>query len=328
MASRSKNKTATKKSGAKRAARELAAPKPEAGKRGKAAGRGPAHPSATELVIITGLSGSGKGTALKAFEDLGYYSVDNLPIELIPKFAELVKGAPNIGRAALVVDIRERAALEQLPAMFARLQRQLQTRLLFLEADDAVLIRRFSETRRPHPLGTRQSVAESIRSERERLEPIREVADPIINTGKFNVHDLRATIHETFGAEAKENSILVQVSSFGFRHGVPTDSDLVFDVRFLPNPNYIPEFKEKTGKHAGVARYIRSFPQTGEFIERISELLIYLLPHYIKEGKSYLTISFGCTGGHHRSVMMAIEMKKRLEAAGYRVKQTHRDIKK
>lgn len=283
----------------------------------------------TELVIITGLSGSGKGTTLKAFEDLGYYSVDNLPIELIPKFAELTKSAPNIGRAALVVDIREGSALERFPALYKRIRSQIPTRLLFLEADDDVLQRRFSETRRPHPLGTKASVEANVRRERERLEPIRKLAAPIINTSKFNVHELRETIHSTFGSDGRGTSkMLVQVNSFGFRHGIPQDSDLVFDVRFLPNPNYIPEFKEKTGKHASVARYIRSFPQTQEFIERISDLLVYLMPHYIGEGKNYLTISFGCTGGHHRSVMIAGEIRKRLAAAGYRVKENHRDIKR
>ncbi len=281
----------------------------------------------TELVIITGLSGSGKGTVLKAFEDLGYYSVDNLPIGLIPKFAELARDAPNIRRAALVVDIREGAALEQLPALLKRIRKQVPARLLFLEADDNVLIRRFSETRRPHPLGIGQSVAESVRTERERLAPIRKLADPIINTSKFNVHELRETIHKTFGS-TNEPNILVQVTSFGYRHGVPPDSDLVFDVRFLPNPNYIPAFKNLSGKHPSVARYIRSFPQTMEFIERISDLLVYLIPHYIREGKSYLTISFGCTGGHHRSVLIASEIRKRLGAAGFRVKETHRDVKK
>lgn len=282
----------------------------------------------TELVIITGLSGSGKGTVLKAFEDLGFYSVDNLPLGLIPKFAELAKSAPNIRRAALVVDIREGAALERFPALFKRIQQTIPTRLLFLEADDDTLIRRFSETRRPHPLGLDQSVAASVRRERERLAPIRNLADPIINTSKFNVHELRETIHREFRGQKREPEILVQVTSFGYRHGVPPDSDLVFDVRFLPNPNYIPAFKNLSGKHPSVARYIRSFPQTMEFIQRISDLLIYLLPHYIHEGKSYLTISFGCTGGHHRSVLIANEIRKRLNSAGFRVKETHRDVKK
>jgi RNase adapter protein RapZ len=287
-----------------------------------------AGPANTELVIITGLSGSGKGTVLKALEDLGYYSVDNLPIDLIPKFAELAKNAPTIRRAALVVDIREGAALERFPALFKRIRRQVPTRLIFLEAEESSLIRRFSETRRPHPLGTGQSVTASIRRERERLAPIRALADPIINTTKFNVHELRETIHHTFEGKKGLPEILVQITSFGYRHGIPADSDLVFDVRFLPNPNYVPAFKHLTGKHPGVARYIRSFPQTAEFIQRISDLLIYLLPHYIAEGKSYLTISFGCTGGHHRSVLIASEIRKRLAAAGFRAKETHRDAKK
>ncbi|MEQ1886709.1 MAG: RNase adapter RapZ [Bryobacteraceae bacterium] len=282
----------------------------------------------TELVIITGLSGSGKGTVLKALEDLGYYSVDNLPIDLIPKFAQLTKDAPNIRRAALVVDIREGKALNRFPKLFKQISKQVPTRLVFLEADDSSLIRRFSETRRPHPLGTGQSVAQSIRSEREQLEPIRKLADPIINTTKFNVHELRDLIHNTFGGQKSKPDVLVQVNSFGYRHGVPADSDLVFDVRFLPNPNYIPAFKNYSGKQPAVARYIRSFPQTQEFINRISDLLVYLIPHYIREGKSYLTISFGCTGGHHRSVLIASEIRKRLQAAGYRTKETHRDLKK
>jgi UPF0042 nucleotide-binding protein len=281
-----------------------------------------------EVVIITGLSGSGKGTALKAFEDLGYYSVDNLPIDLIPKFAELMKGAPKVRRAALVIDIREGFALERFPALFKKIRRLIPTRLVFLEADDEALIRRFSETRRPHPLGTEQSVTASIQHERERLEPIRQLADPILNTTQLNVHELRETIRGLFQGQKKPTGILVQVNSFGYRHGVPPDSDLVFDVRFLPNPNYIPAFKNLTGKHPSVARYIRSFPQTAEFISRISDLLVYLLPHYVAEGKSYLTISFGCTGGHHRSVMIASEIRKRLAGAGYRVKETHRDVKK
>jgi UPF0042 nucleotide-binding protein len=288
---------------------------------------GPAAPQ-TELVIITGLSGSGKGTVLKALEDLGYYSVDNLPIGLIPKFAELAEAVPNVRKAAIVVDIREGSALDRFPALYKRLRRKVATRLLFLEADEATLIRRFSETRRPHPLGADQSVASSVRLEKERLKPIRRLADPIINTSKYNVHELRETIHRAFRGQKLKPEILIQVTSFGFRHGVPTESDLVFDVRFLPNPNYIAAFKALSGKNPGVARYIRSFPQTTEFIERISDLLVYLLPHYIAEGKSYLTISFGCTGGRHRSVMIASEIRKRLATAGYRAKETHRDLQK
>jgi UPF0042 nucleotide-binding protein len=281
-----------------------------------------------ELVIITGLSGSGKATVLKAFEDLGYYAVDNLPIGLIPKFAELTKEAANVRRAALVVDIREGQTLQQFPAIFKKLRRQVAATLLFLEADDRTLVRRFSETRRPHPLGMEASVFKSIQNEREQLAPIRAVADHIINTSKFNVHELREVIGDKFQGGREEAKIRIDITSFGYRHGVPADSDLVFDVRFLPNPNYIPAFKNLSGKNPSVARYIRSFPQSVEFIDRISELLVYLIPHYIREGKSYLTIAFGCTGGHHRSVMIASEIRKRLARAGFKVKETHRDVKR
>ena len=281
-----------------------------------------------ELVIITGLSGSGKGTVLKCLEDLGYYSVDNLPIELIPKFAELTKDSPNIRAAALVVDIREREGLKDFPSLYGKIRRRIPTTLVFLEADDETLVRRFSETRRPHPLGTGRSVVKSIQSERRALASIRALADLVLNTSKFNVHELREAVQERFRGEREQSKIMVYVTSFGYRYGVPADSDLVFDVRFLPNPNYRPEFRKLSGRHPAVARYIRSFAQTVEFIDRISELLIYLLPHYIQEGKSYLTIAFGCTGGRHRSVMMADEIRRLLARAGFRVKTTHRDMNK
>jgi RNase adapter protein RapZ len=280
-----------------------------------------------ELVAITGLSGSGKASVLKALEDLGFYSVDNLPIELIPKFAELIRDNPAIRSAAIVVDIREGTGLKRFPEVLASLRRLVEAKLIFLEADDATLIRRFSETRRPHPLGAERSVAKSIALERTRLAPIRAAADLIINTSKFTVHELREFIGERFRGARDQSNILIYVTSFGYRNGVPADSDLVFDVRFLPNPNYIPRFKNLTGKNPGVARYISSFPQTREFIARISDLLIYLLPHYIAEGKSYLTIGFGCTGGQHRSVMIADEIHNRLAAAGFKAKVNHRDIK-
>lgn len=291
-----------------------------------AAKQTPAKLDLRELVIITGLSGSGKGTVLKVLEDMGFYSVDNLPIELIPKFAELTSVSPSIRRAALVVDIREGAALKRFPSMYRTLKRELRTTLVFLETADDMLVRRYSETRRPHPLGKDTTVPQSIEAERNALAPIRALADLTIDTSKFTVHELRDTVKQQFEGGADDGKIMIQVTSFGYRHGIPSDADLVFDVRFLPNPNYIPEFKPKTGRHPSVARYIRSFPQTQEFISRISELLQYLLPHYIREGKSYLTISFGCTGGQHRSVMMAEEFRKRLAKAGYKVKETHRDM--
>jgi UPF0042 nucleotide-binding protein len=278
-----------------------------------------------ELVIITGLSGSGKGTVLKCFEDMGYYAVDNLPLDLFPKFAELTKDAPNIRQAALVVDVREGEALQRFPAMYREVSSKVPTRLIFLEADDAALVRRFSETRRPHPLGQSRSVLKNVQAERHLLEELRSLATFSVNTSKFNVHELRALIEEQFSVSGKEGRLSIHVSSFGFRHGIQQDADLVFDVRFLPNPNYIPEFKPLTGKHPSVARYIRSFPQTQEFLARVTEMLTYLLPHYTKEGKSYLTIGFGCTGGQHRSVMIAEEVAKRLKRTGLPIKVQHRD---
>lgn len=277
------------------------------------------------LVIITGLSGSGKGSVLRVLEDLGFYSVDNLPIELIPKFAELTRRSREVPQAALVVDIREGTALERLPAMLRALRKQLPVQLVFLEAGDEALQRRFSETRRPHPLGTSETILESIRAERDTLKRIRRLADVIIDTSKFNVHELRRFVQDRFSGVTQQSSMLVAIHSFGYRFGVPPDSDLVFDVRFLPNPNYIPAFKGLTGRNPKVARYILSFPQTREFISRISDLLVYLIPHYAQEGKSYLTISFGCTGGHHRSVMIADAIGRNLAKAGCNVKVTHRD---
>jgi len=271
------------------------------------------------------MSGSGKASVLKAFEDLGYYCVDNLPVGLIPRFAELAGQSSEIDRTALVVDVREGRQLEELPAIIKSVKRIIPTRLLYLEASDAVLQRRFSETRRPHPLGTHTPVKTSLTAERRRLRAIRAHADLVLDTSKFNVHELRAHINELFQKKEKGRNILVSCVSFGFKHGVPDDADLVFDVRFLPNPHFIPEFRPLTGRHPKVAKYIRSFPQTAEFIQRISELLVYLLPHYIHEGKSYLTIAVGCTGGQHRSVMISEDVAKRLKKAGYRVKVVHRD---
>jgi UPF0042 nucleotide-binding protein len=283
--------------------------------------------SGADLVIITGMSGSGKLTALKAFEDLGFYAVDNLPIQLLPKFADLTCDSKTRRRAALIIDVREGESLGDFPKMYRRLKRRLSAALIFLDAEDEVLRRRYSETRRPHPLGSESTVLKSIKDERARLSTIAPLADLHIDTSRLNVHELRRVLSASFQGQ-QGSKIVVHVNSFGFRNGVPPDSDLVFDVRFLPNPNYIPEFKPLTGKHPSVARYIRSFPQTTEFINRISDLLIYLLPHYIREGKSYLTISFGCTGGRHRSVLIASEIYKNLKRAGFTVKEAHRDAKK
>ena len=291
---------------------------PGARKSAKKVETGPAKTSG-ELVIVTGMSGSGK---------LGFYSVDNLPLQLIPQFADLVKQSTQIERAALVIDVREGMRLDEFPAILKKVRRVLPTRVGFLEASEEALIRRFSETRRPHPLGRTETVLQSIRAERKRLDPIRNVADILLDTTKFNVHELRAHINAQFerAGEGAAPNLTISSVSFGFKNGVPADADLVFDVRFLPNPHFIPEFRKLTGRNPKVARYVRHFPQTAEFLDKVTELLEFLLPHYIKEGKSYLTVAFGCTGGQHRSVFIAEEMKKRLSADGYRVKAAHRDM--
>ncbi|HET6169567.1 MAG TPA: RNase adapter RapZ [Terracidiphilus sp.] len=279
-----------------------------------------------ELVIVTGISGAGKASALKAFEDLGYHAVDNLPLELLTEFAGLVGKSQEIERAVIVVDVREGQTLDQLPDILTQVKQVLPTRVVFLDAQDAVLVRRYSETRRPHPLRRSDTVERSIVEERQLLDPIRNVADTLIDTSNFNVHELRAQIQSRFGQEDQSKKLLVSCLSFGFKNGVPLDADLVFDVRFLPNPHFVPAFRKKTGKDPKVAAYVRGFPQTEEFLGKVTELMLYLLPHYVEEGKSYLTVGFGCTGGQHRSVMMAEEMTRRLRKAGYKVKPLHRDI--
>jgi RNase adapter protein RapZ len=281
-----------------------------------------------QLVILTGLSGSGKSTVLRAFEDMGYYCVDNLPVELIPIFAELhAAGQGDFARAALLVDAREGLQLEKLPGLLRHLRREYPIILVFIEAHEDALLRRYSETRRPHPLGKDFSVRESLHHERALMEPIRKLADVVIDTSQFNVHELRHFVDARFKSENKR-PLLVLLVSFGYKYGVPGDADLVFDVRFLPNPHFVPKLRAFSGQDAKVRRYIQSFPQTGEFLKRIEGLLVYLIPHYIEEGKSYLTIAFGCTGGRHRSVMMAEWMKHALEKRKYSTRILHRDIDK
>jgi UPF0042 nucleotide-binding protein len=280
------------------------------------------------FVVITGLSGSGKGSVLKTFEDLGFYCVDNLPVDLIPKFADLCsEPGGRIERTAVVVDIREGETLSQLPSLYQGLSRDnLKPSLVFLEASDEALMRRFEETRRPHPLGCDLPVREGIRLERTLMKPMRRLADAVIDTTRMNVHELREFIQARFGEVAERKAMLISVVSFGFRFGVPPDADLVFDVRFLPNPNYVPRLKNKTGRDLPVGRFMDSYPQTGEFTARVMDLLLYLLPHYIHEGKSYLTIAIGCTGGRHRSVALAERISRTLVREGYKSKAVHRDM--
>jgi len=288
----------------------------------------PKRHDARHLVILTGLSGSGKSTVLKAFEDMGFYCVDNLPVELIPIFAELhAAGQGDLARAALLVDAREGLQLEKLPPLLKHLKKDHPISLVFIEASDDALLRRYSETRRPHPLGKNFSVRESLRHERALMEPIRKLADVVIDSTQFNVHELRHFVTERFKNPDKR-PLMVSLVSFGYRYGVPSDADLVFDVRFLPNPHFVPRLRPFTGRDQKVRRYIRSFPQTGEFLRRIEGLLTYLIPHYIQEGKSYLTIAFGCTGGKHRSVSMAEWLRKSIAKRGYSAKVIHRDIEK
>jgi RNase adapter protein RapZ len=288
----------------------------------------PRNRNSRQLVLLTGLSGSGKGSILKTFEDLGFYCVDNLPVALIPAFSELyVEGVGEVERAALLVDAREGVGIKKLPEIYRKMKSERSVALVFVEASDEALLRRFSETRRPHPLGQDFSILEGIREERRRMAPIRRLADLTIDTTKFNVNELRRFILDRFESPGKR-PLMISVVSFGFRYGIPTEADLVFDVRFLPNPHFVPRLRPFSGKNPGVARYIRSFPQTGQFLRRIESLLLYLIPHYIREGKSYLTVALGCTGGRHRSVMLAEVIRRLLARKGYATKVVHRDLDK
>ena len=287
-------------------------------------------PTNRHFVVVTGLSGSGKSQAIKALEDLGYFCVDNLPTTLILTLSALSRHpGTEISKVAMVVDVREGKLLSQFPRVFRRLktERDLKATLLFLEANDATLIRRFSETRRPHPLGNRLSVVDGLEEERRQLDAIRQMADEIIDTSKMTVHSIRKQIMTLVRAKASGVEMIVTVLSFGFKHGLPLDSDLVFDVRFLPNPYFVARLKSKTGKHRSVANYLKKFPETQGFLDRVTGLLSFLVPQYLNEGKSYLTIAIGCTGGRHRSVSIAEELSKKLtDTEGVQLKLRHRDI--
>ncbi len=284
----------------------------------------------SRFVVLTGLAGSGKSQAIKALEDLGYFCVDNLPIELLPMLADLtLRAGTEIARAAVVVDIREGKMLQEFPKAFKRLQQKghLNPVLIFLEAAEATLVRRFSETRRPHPLAPDRSAIEGIREEKKALQPVRRLADHIVDTSEMTVHELRHAFTSVAAGRVPGTQLVVTVLSFGFKHGIPVDSDLLFDVRFLPNPHFVPTLRPHTGRDADVVKYINKSKATHEFLTHTLNLLKFLIPQYVHEGKTYLTIGIGCTGGRHRSVAMSEALKKGLSGLpGVRVRVRHRDI--
>lgn len=280
------------------------------------------------LVIITGMSGSGKHTAFKAFEDLGYFCVDNLPTSLIPRLIQMSKASGGkIRQLAIVVDIRLGGALPDSEGFSSQLkQLSGDATIIFVDATDEILARRYSETRRVHPLAHDRSLLEGIREERRRLSDIRGVADLVIDSADFSVHDLRNFIYENFQGENQVDRLIVSLVSFGHKYGIPHNSDMAFDVRFLPNPNFVDRLKTKTGNDKEVADYVTKHKETEEIISRIYDMLEYLLPRFAQEGKKYLTVSIGCTGGKHRSVVVANELKRRLENQHHKVNLVHRDL--
>jgi UPF0042 nucleotide-binding protein len=295
----------------------------------KSTRRKPGARGTRRFVILTGLSGSGKTQAIRALEDLGYFCVDNLPTQLISTMAELMtRDDANVDKVAIVVDIREGGFLSQFPRVYRRLKAQPRVKptLIFLEASHSALVRRFSETRRPHPLAPDRSVSEGIKEEREKMNAIRAMADLVLDTSNLTVHELRDVFMRMSRDGRPRAEMIVNVVSFGFKHGVPVDADLVFDVRCLPNPHFVDGLRGLTGRDKPVVRYMRKDPGTVEFIDKLTEFLKFTLPHYVREGKSYLTVAIGCTGGRHRSVMIAESLKKSLtEVDGVRVRVKHRD---
>jgi RNase adapter protein RapZ len=287
------------------------------------------RPAGQPFIILTGLSGSGKSQAIRALEDLGYFCVDNLPTTLIPTLAKLsLRAGGDIEKVAIVVDVREGNFLSSFPKVFRRLKKmpRLNPVLIFLEADTAALVRRFSETRRPHPLAPGRSVREGIRDERSRMTAIRETADEIIDTSDMTVHELRQ-FFTGLSRDRARAPLVITLLTFGYKHGVPVDADLVFDVRCLPNPHFVPTLRRRTGRDRAVVDFMERDASTREFMDRLKEYLQYVIPHYVAEGKSYLTIAVGCTGGRHRSVMIGERLRKALASLpGVRVRVRHRDI--
>jgi UPF0042 nucleotide-binding protein len=284
------------------------------------------------IVLVTGLSGAGKSTATKALEDLGYFCIDNLPVMLLPKLLELVAHGTSdeVQRLAIVVDAREARFLEKTPAALEEVRKEgHQLEVVFFDCADEALLRRFSETRRRHPASPEGTVQDGITAERRLLQTLRDLADQIIDTTRMNVHELRDAVTARFGGPGQENGLNVTLLSFGFRNGIPAASDLVFDVRFLPNPYFVEGLKAHPGTDPEVSKWVLERPQTAEFLDKLEGLLGFLIPQYRAEGKSYLTVSIGCTGGRHRSVALAEELAKRLaDKHRAHVKVTHRDVAK
>jgi RNase adapter protein RapZ len=281
------------------------------------------------FIVLTGLSGSGKSQAIRALEDLGYFCVDNLPTTLIPTLARLsLRAGGDIEKVAIVVDVRERDFLSRFPNIFRRLRKtpRLNPVLIFLEASTETLVRRFSETRRPHPLAPSRSVREGIRDERARMDAIRGMADEIVDTSDMTVHELRQ-FFMSLSRDRSKAPLVVTLLSFGYKHGVPVDADLAFDMRCLPNPHFVPALRRRTGRDRAVAAFMEKDPSAREFMDRLEQYLRYVIPHYVAEGKSYLTVAIGCTGGRHRSVLVAERLRRALGAIpGARVRVRHRDV--
>jgi len=280
------------------------------------------------MVIVTGLSGSGRSAALKAFEDMGYYCVDNLPLVLLSAFSEFARGSKEAARSAIGIDIREKDFPVRFPALYGDLKAgDSAAELLFLDASDQTLVRRFSETRRPHPLARGTTpLLDGIRTERTALGEVKKLADRIIDTSDYTVHDLRQAIERRYAEDDAGRPMVITLVTFGYKYGMPYDLDLMFDLRFLPNPHFVPGLREHTGEDQRVREYVTAKADAAEFISRLEEFLEYLLPRYRREGKSYLTIGFGCTGGRHRSVAVALVIAEQLREKGYEVNVKHRDI--
>ena len=290
------------------------------------------QPNAPDIIIITGLSGSGMTSAVNAFEDLGYFCVDNMPLTLLPTFARLVHAGDERGRidrAALVISFREGHFLGEFAKQLKQLRRQgLNVTVIFFEASSASLARRFSETRRPHPAERGKGLVDAIRAERGTMKPVRELADEVVDTSEHTVHSLRKFLLDRFSPREGSLPLRVQVLSFGHRFGAPREMELLFDVRHLPNPFFIAGLRPLPGSDRRIVKYLKDQPEVEETLQRFTDLLYYLLPQYHREGKSYLTVGIGCTGGRHRSVMIANELAKRLRRAGFDAHASHRDVRK